>query len=165
MAENRDPQDKLAAANGEKQFALQKVYVKDTSFESPNSPTVFQESWKPQINVDLRTKVNEIGPDVKEVVLSVTLDAKDKDRTAFLVEVHQAGLFLIKGFSEKELGPLLGSYCPNLLFPFVRETVADMVMRGGFSQFLMQPVNFDEIYALHVQQTRQRDAATGGGNG
>lgn len=137
-----------------RQFALQKIYLKDTSFEAPNSPAVFQENWQPQVNLNLATAARDAGEDLKEVVLTVTVEAKDKDRTAFLIEVQQAGLFVTKGFSQQELGPLLGAYCPNILFPYARETVSDLVTRGGFPQLLLQPVNFDELYTRHVQQQK-----------
>lgn len=142
-----------------KQFALQKIYLKDTSFEAPNSPAVFQENWQPQVNLNLATAARDAGEDFKEVVLTVTVEAKDKDRTAFLIEVQQAGLFVTKGFSPQELGPLLGAYCPNILFPYARETVSDLVTRGGFPQLLLQPVNFDELYTRHVQQQKTGAAA------
>ncbi len=142
-----------------KQFALQKIYLKDTSFEAPNSPAVFQENWQPQVNLNLATAARDAGENFKEVVLTVTVEAKDKDRTAFLIEVQQAGLFVTKGFSPQELGPLLGAYCPNILFPYARETVSDLVTRGGFPQLLLQPVNFDELYTRHVQQQKTGAAA------
>jgi len=137
-----------------RQFALQKIYLKDTSFEAPHSPAIFQENWQPQINLNLATAARDAGDNLKEVVLTITVEAKDKDRTAFLIEVQQAGLFVTKGFSPQELGPLLGAYCPNILFPYARETVSDLVTRGGFPQLLLQPVNFDELYTRHVQQQK-----------
>jgi preprotein translocase subunit SecB len=145
MAENEQPQS-------ERQFGVQRIYVKDLSFESPNAPNVFRGDWQPQHQLNLNTKVNRFGDEGYEVVISVTVTTKMGDQTAFIVEVHQAGLFAVKGFSEQELGPLLGAYCPNLLFPYAREAVSDLVTKGGFPQLVLQPVNFDALFAQHQQQ-------------
>ena len=109
--------------NPERQFAVQRTYIKDLSFESPNAPEVFRGEWKPQNELNLNTKVNRLDEQTFEVVLSVTVTTKVGDKTAFVVEVHQAGIFTLGGFSEEELGPMLGAYCPNLLFPYAREVV------------------------------------------
>lgn len=139
------------------QFALQKVYLKDVSFETPNSPEIFTEKWEPSVNVELKTNGKGLAPDVHEVVLGITVTAKIGEKAAYLVEVHQAGVFTLSGFSDEEQGPLLGSYCPNLLFPFAREAISDLVLKGGFPQMLLQPVNFDAIYQDHL--TEQNDNA------
>ena len=133
----------------QKQVLIQKLYMKDASFEAPNTPQVYSEEWKPKIDLNLQTKNTVVGEDLCEVVLSVTAEAKLGDKTAFIVEVHQAGVFLIKGFNEDENKQLVGAYCPNLLFAFAREAVTDLVGKGGFPGFLLQPVNFE---ALYVQQ-------------
>lgn len=135
-----------------KQLVLQKIYVKDVSFESPHSPDVFQGEWKPQVKLDLQTRARDIDEATREVLLILNVTVEQGDKKAFLVELQQAGLFTIKGFESEELGRLLGSYCPNILYPFARETIADLVMRGGFPQLLLQPVNFDELYNRHRQQ-------------
>lgn len=150
---DQDSQD-AAAANkpAEQQFALQKIYLKDISFETPNSPEVFTEEWKPEINVELQTAGKPITDEVMEVVLSVTVTAKLGEKTAFLVEVHQAGVFTMVGFSGDELAHMQGSYCPSLLFPYAREAVSDLIGKGGFPQLLLAPVNFDALLAQHQQQ-------------
>ena len=136
------------------QFAMQKIYIKDLSFETPNSPEVFTKEWKPDVNVELDTKGKEIAPDVHEVVLGITVTVKMEDKVAYLAEIHQAGIFTIKGFSGDERNAMLGSYCPNVLFPFAREVVSDLVTKGGFPQLLLAPVNFDAIYQEHVRRAQ-----------
>jgi preprotein translocase subunit SecB len=168
MSENQPNQNQQAKQEGgEKQFALQKIYVKDVSFETPNSPDVFKLKWEPKVNIELNTNGKMIGPDVHEVVLGITLTAKIDEKVAYLCEVHQAGVFTVKGFSEQEMGPMLGSYCPNVLFPFAREVIADLVAKGGFPQMLLAPVNFDAIYMEHLQRQKeeqaQADAESAGG--
>lgn len=144
----------------ERQLVLQKIYVRDASFESPNSPGIFRGEWKPQVKLDLQTRTRDIETDLKEVLLMLTVKVEQEEKTAFLIELQQAGLFTVKGFEGEELGRVLGSYCPNVLYPFAREAVADLVMRGGFPQLLLQPVNFDELYARHVQQQQDGQAAS-----
>lgn len=135
------------------QFSIQKIYTKDLSFETPNSPAIFaQEKWEPEVNVQLNSRAGKMENNMHEVVLTVTVTAKIKGDTAYLVEVQQAGVFQANGFEDAQLGHLLGSFCPNILFPYVRETISDLVARGGFPQMLLQPVNFDALYAQHMQQ-------------
>ncbi|MBI3771147.1 MAG: protein-export chaperone SecB [Gammaproteobacteria bacterium] len=137
-------------------FGIQKVYVKDLSFEAPNTPAIFAEQkWEPEVNVQLNTRVENVGPAVHEVVLTVTVTAKMGDKTAYLAEVQQAGIFQADGFEQSQMGHLLGSFCPGILFPYVREAVSDLVTRGGFPQMLLAPVNFDLIYTQHLQQQQQ----------
>ncbi|MBK1717439.1 protein-export chaperone SecB [Thiocystis violacea] len=147
--------------NSERQFSVQRVYTKDVSFESPNAPEIFRGDWKPRHELNLNTKINQLEEHVYEVVLSVTVTAKVEEKTAFLVEVHQAGIFTEQGFSEAELGPLLGAYCPTLLFPYAREVVSDLVVKGSFPQLVLQHVNFDVLFAQHQQQAAG-PAETGG---
>lgn len=137
----------------ERQFAVQRIYTKDLSFESPNAPEIFRTEWKPENELSLNTKVNRIGDQVYEVVLTVTVNVKVGDKTAFLVEVQQAGIFTLNGFPEQELGPMLGAYCPSLLFPYAREVVSDLVTKGSFPQLVLQHVSFDALFAQHQQQT------------
>lgn len=141
--------------NSERQFSVQRVYTKDVSFESPNAPEIFRGEWKPAHELNLNTKINKLEDNVYEVVLSVTVSAKVGDKTAFIVEVQQAGIFTSLGFPEEELGPLLGAYCPNLLFPYAREVVSDLVVKGSFPQLVLQHVNFDLLFAQHQQQAAQ----------
>ena len=154
---NSEQNDEQAAQN-DKQFALQKIYVKDISFETPNSPGVFTEKWEPSVNIELNTNGKHLSQDVHEVVLGVTITAKVGEKVAYLCEVHQAGIFTLKGFDEKELGPMLGSYCPNVLFPYAREAISDLVTKGGFPQLLLAPVNFDAIYMDHVKKQQAQGA-------
>ncbi|WP_166258006.1 protein-export chaperone SecB [Marinobacter salicampi] len=156
MAEN----DQAAAGSenqNQPQFALQRIYVKDLSFESPNSPAVFQEKWKPQVNLDLNTSNTKISDNQYEVVLSLTVTSKMEDKVAFIVEIQQAGVFLVKGIEGPQLGQMLGAYCPNILFPYAREAIDSLVNKGSFPALMLAPVNFDAIYqqALKRQQEEQ----------
>ncbi|NOZ52815.1 MAG: protein-export chaperone SecB [Gammaproteobacteria bacterium] len=144
----------------QQQFALQKIYVKDVSFETPKSPAVFTEEWKPDVNIELDTKGKQIAEHVHEVILGITVTVKVGGSIAYLVEIHQAGIFTLKGFPEAELGAMLGSYCPNVLFPYAREVISELVTKGGFPQFLLAPVNFDAIYREHLQKTQQATIKT-----
>ena len=135
-----------------REFALQRVYTKDISFETPNTPAIFQKEWKPDTKVNLNTEMQQLTDGVYEVVLTVTVTTTIGEETAYLAEVKQAGIFTITGFNEQELGPLIGAFCPNQLFPFVREVLSDLVMKGSFPQMVLQPVNFDALYAQHQQE-------------
>jgi len=144
------------------QFALQRIYVKDLSFEAPNAPKVFLAEWKPEVSVDLSTQASKLEDGKNyEVVLAVTVTVKNADQVAFIAEVKQAGIFLVDGVPEAQVGQLLGAYCPNLLFPYARETVSDVVSRGSFPQMLLAPVNFDAVFAesLRQRQASQQGAA------
>ena len=145
MAESTTPEQ-----NGP-QFILQRIYTKDISFETPNSPAIFTEKWEPAINVDLNSANAPLQEGLFEVVLSVTVTAKVGEKTAYLAEVKQAGIFVISGFNEQEMGGMLNSYCPNMLFPFAREVISDLVNKGSFPQMLLSPINFDALYAQHLQ--------------
>jgi preprotein translocase subunit SecB len=128
------------------QLALQGVYLKDCSFEAPQGPRGNGE-WNPQISLDLNTSVQPIGTDVREVVLTVTVSAKQADQTLFLVEVKQAGAFTMQNLSPDEYKRAIGSVCPTVLFPYARAVVSQLVSQGGFPQLLLPPVNFDALYA------------------
>ena len=134
------------------EFAIQRVYTKDVSFETPNSPAVFQLDWKPEIKLDLDTRSAKLGDDTYEVILSVTVTASVEGQTAFLAEVQQAGIFTIGNLPEAQLAHAIGAFCPTTLFPYARETVASLVNRGSFPQFNLSPVNFEALYASYVQQ-------------
>ncbi len=151
----------------EKQITIQKIYIKDFSFESPNSPSVFTSGdWSPKTNLNLRSSHHQGENDQSEVVLTITVEAKHEDKTLFLIELHQAGLFQISGYEEQEFGVVVGSFCPNILFPYAREAISGLISRGGFPEFLLQPINFDALYA-QSQQQRQTEAgsAVSSGNG
>jgi preprotein translocase subunit SecB len=135
-----------AADAGASTLSLQGVYLKDCSFEAPQGPRVNGE-WNPQIALDLNTNAQPIAGDLREVVLTVTVSAKQGELTLFLVEVKQAGAFLMQNLSPDELKRAIGSVCPNVLFPFARAAVAQLVSQGGFPQLLLPPVNFEALYA------------------
>jgi preprotein translocase subunit SecB len=140
------------------QLVVQKIYVKDVSFEVPNAPHVFQEigsEEQPQVQLNLAQKATTMGNDLYEVVLSLTLTCTVGQRTAYLAEVQQAGLFGIAGFADSDRENIVGSYCPNLLFPYARQLISALVLEGGFPPFLLQPINFDALYA---EQQRRRQA-------
>ncbi|MBL4661643.1 MAG: protein-export chaperone SecB [Alcanivoracaceae bacterium] len=137
-------------------MSLQKIYVKDVSFETPNAPDIFNEQGQPEIKMNLNQKVKKITDDIYEVVLAITVTCKINEKTAYLAEVHQTGIFSLKNFDEGILHQTLGSYCPGVLFPYARQTVSDMVMNGGFQPLLLQPVNFDQLYAQQMQQAQQQ---------
>ncbi len=134
------------------QFAIQRVYTKDVSFETPNSPAIFQVEWKPEVKLDLDTRSNKIAEDTFEVVLALTVTVTVEDKTAFLAEVQQAGIFTIGNMPEAQLAHMIGAYCPNTLFPYARETVANLVNRGSFPQLNLSPVNFDALFTSYMQQ-------------
>jgi len=149
-------------ASAEKRLSIVKIYLKDFSFESPQSPAVFRaEDWAPKTNLNLRSQHTPVEGDFHEVILTITIEAKDKDeeKTLFLVELHQAGLFDISGYSQDEFGVLVGSFCPNILFPYARESIASVIQKGGFPEFVLQPINFDALYMQGLQQQQ----ATGEG--
>lgn len=139
----------------ERMFSIQRVYTKDVSFESPNSPQVFLEDTQPEIKLNLGSTINQLGENNYEVVLAVHVESKHEDKTLFLVEVQQAGIFLIKNFSQKEMGPLLNIGVPNILFPYAREAVTDLVTRGSMPQLIIQPVNFEAMYAQQIASQQQ----------
>lgn len=140
-------------------FAMQRIYTKDISFESPGSPNIFRKQWQPKINVDLNTKSDAIDEQGNfEVVLTITLTAKVEEETAFLVEVQQAGIFMISGLKDDSLRMALGTAAPNILFPYARENIDSLCVKGGFPPIMLAPVNFDALY----QQAMAQAAAEGG---
>lgn len=147
-------------SENEKQFAIQKIYTKDISFETPNAPKIFTQKWEPALDFNLGTHAELIENSVYEISLTITVTVKIADSTAYLVEVNQAGIFTIGGFTEQELGPMLGSFCPNVLFPYAREVVSDLVNKGGFPQLILAPVNFDALYMQHLQQAQSQAPET-----
>lgn len=145
---------------GQPQFAIQRLYLKDLSYEAPSAPHIFQAEGEAAINVDLNTTAQQLAEGVFEVVLSLTVTSKMGEKVAFLVEVQQAGIFFISGFNEVDLKGMLHSYCPNILFPYAREVVSDVVSKGSFPQLLLAPINFDAVYAQHLQQqSAEQDTA------
>ena len=160
MADEQQNEAASAAdAPAQQQFALQRVYLKDLSFESPAAPGIFRQEYKPQVNVDLRTQSNNIGENTFEIVITITITAKVAEQTAFLIEVQQAGVFLVSGLEGEELRQILAIYCPNMLFPYARETIDSIATRGTFPALMLAQVNFEALYAQAVQQAQQKAAA------
>lgn len=148
-----------ATSNG--QFAVQKIYTKDISFETPHSPQIFTEEWAPKVNMQLSSEAKSINEELTEVTLSVTLTTELGEKTAYLVEAQVAGIFFIKDFPQKIVERMAATICPNILFPFAREVVCDLVMRGGFPQLLLAPVNFEALYAAQQQKQQEQLKAQG----
>jgi len=153
------------APQDERQLAVHRIYTKDLSYEAPNAPEIFRQEWQPKHELDLNTKTDRLDDETFEVTLSVTATTRIADKTALIVEVQLAGLFGVRGFPKEELPHLLGAYCPNLLFPYVREIVSDLVTKGSFPQLLLQPVNFDALFAQHQQQLAEHARRTEGDSG
>lgn len=150
--------DTAATETNQQQFAIQKIYTKDVSYESPNTPDIFKgNDWQPDINVQIQSRSSSLADNVFEIVLMITVTAKvADDRTAYLAEVQQAGIFTISGFDDENMTYMLGSYCPNILFPYARECISDLVTRGGFPQMVLQPVNFDALLAQQLGKEQQQ---------
>lgn len=145
----------------EKRLSITKIYLKDFSFESPQSPAIFRQGdWKPQTNLNLRSAHHAGEGDHHEVVLTITIEAKESDKTCFLIELQQAGLFEIAGYEGEELQAIVGSFCPNILFPYARESIASLIQKGGFPEFVLQPINFDALYMQSKQQQAEAAATT-----
>ncbi len=143
------------------QFSLQRIYIKDISFESPKSPDVFLKQWKPSVNLEINTRNSPIGEDNFEVVLSLTVTTKDEEeQVIYLAEVQQAGIFIVKGMEDEAKAQTLGSFCPSVLFPYARETIDSIVTRGSFPPLMLAPVNFDAIYAQAQKARQEQQNAT-----
>jgi len=144
----------------EQKITIQKIYLKDFSFESPQTPQVFTEGkWNPKTNLNLRSTHSTGSGDLHEVVLTITVETKHEAKTLFLIELQQAGLFQIAGYNEQEFAAVVGSFCPNLLFPYAREAISGIVSRGGFPELLLQPINFDALYAQTRAEMQNRAEA------
>ena len=134
------------------QFEIQKLFVRDLSFESPQAPVIFTEQWQPSTDVNLSSRFDELGDDHYLIDLKIHITAKQNDKVSFLIEVVQSGIFLIKGFAQEQHDQLLNSYCPTTLFPFAREVISESVTKGGFPPLVLAPVNFDALYAQKLAQ-------------
>ena len=141
-------------------LAVQSVYLKDCSYEAPKGPRI-EGQWSPQISLDINTSTNVVAPDVHEVVLTVTVGAKQGEVTAFLVEVKQAGMFVMRGLNQEDLRRAIGTVCPNVLFPYARVAVSQLVTQGGFPNFVLPPVDFDQLFARGVAQAQAKAAQAG----
>jgi preprotein translocase subunit SecB len=141
------------------QFALQRIYIRDVSFESPQAPAGFRTQWKPKVNLELNSRHTLLEEDLYEVILNVTVTSKgEDDEVMYLVEVQQAGIFMIKGLDEESRLQTLGSFCPNVLFPYARETIDSIVTKGSFPPLMLGPVNFEAIYQqTQAERARQQD--------
>lgn len=161
MTDQTAPQAAGADAAPQAQFTVEKIYVKDVSFEAPNAPHIFNEQGQPQLNMNLNQKVARLNDTLFEVVLGITLTCTLGDKTVYLVEVEQAGIFGLAGFDERTLDMMLGTYCPNVLFPYVRQSISELITTGGFPPFYLQPINFEGLYAEGLR----RRAETAGSQG
>lgn len=139
-------------AENQPQFALQRVYLKDVSFEAPNTPQVFTKEWKPEVKLDLNTGAQKLDDTHYEVSIKVTVTATNEDETAFLVEIVQAGLFVLANIPEDQVRPMLGALCPNILFPYLRENVDSLVIKGGFPALVLAHINFDALFQQRLAQ-------------
>lgn len=140
------------------QFVVQRVYLKDLSYESPLGAKAFMKQWKPEVNQELNTKIEKVADDVYEVVLSLTITAKLEEETAFIVEVHQAGIFSITGIENEQLGQVLNTVCPQILFPYAREVIDGALVKGTFPPLMLPPINFEALYAQNVSQQQAKKA-------
>ena len=144
------------AKQEDQKFEIKKVYVKDISFENPTSPKIFTQKWNPKTDIHIQTENTKLDEDIFEVCMTVTVTATQEEATAFLVEIKQAGIFLVKNFEKGQHSQLLGSYCPTILFPFAREVTADLIAKGGFPQLLLDPVNFESLYRQHQKAIKEQ---------
>jgi preprotein translocase subunit SecB len=157
-------EDKAAQANQEQEqqqpgFGIEKIYIKDLSLEIPHAPQIFIQREAPQVNIELSNAATKLDDGVFEVVITVTVTSKIEDKTVFLVEVAQAGIFQVRNVSEENLEPIVSVACPNILFPYAREAVSDIVTRAGFPPVLLNPINFEALYAQQKQQQANEAAA------
>ncbi len=150
-----------AVTESNPEFNIQRIYTKDVSFETPNSPVIFQKEWEPDVKLDLDTRSNKLDDGLFEVVLSLTVTASLGEEVAFLCEVQQAGIFTIGGIEGNQLAHSIGSYCPNILFPYARQVIAGLVAGGTFPQLNLAPVNFDALFAQYVNSRQDADQAQG----
>ena len=159
MAEEQDQGAAAEEQQAQAQFQLQKLYVKDVSFELPNAPQIFQEDGQVEIKMNLAQRVENLADNVHEVVLTVTVTATLGEKTAYLAEVQQAGIFSIVGLNEQAQHAALNTLCPHTLFPYARRSITDMVADGGFPPLVLQPINFDQIYAQRLQEAQSQASA------
>ncbi len=161
MSEEQNPimtPDDAAAA----QFQIQKLYAKDVSFECPNAPLIFQEAGQADVKMNLAQRVDDLGDNLHEVVLTVTVTATIDEKTAYLAEVAQAGIFMLSGFNEQAAHAVMNTMCPNTLFPYARRAISELVSDGGFPPLTLQPVNFDQLYAQRMQEMAQQQSGESG---
>ena len=146
MAENENEATAASAADASPQFAVQRTYIKDFSFETPMGVKVFTQAFQPKVKMDVNTRGNKVGDNIHEIVLTITITAQVEDETAYLIELQQAGIFAITGFADEQLQHVLGAVCPNFLFPYAREAIDSMAVKGGFPPLSLAPIDFDAIF-------------------
>ncbi len=150
--------EKEKAEQPVKKFEIQRVYLQDASFESPQAPVIFTKEIKPAHNVEINSNNKKIAEDVFEVLLQITVTVKTEDELAYLVEIKHGGIFTISGYEDQEVAHILGSQCPGIIYPFARETICDLAVKGGFPQIHLAPINFDGLYAHHLQEQAKANA-------
>lgn len=146
------------------EFSIQRIYLKDLSFEAPQGAAAFKKQWKPKVNQDLRTQINRLDDDHYDVVLQLTITVKEEEETMYLVEIQQAGIFRVKGFENQQLAAVLNTHCPQIIFPYARETVDSVITKGTFPALMLPPINFDAVFqqALAQAQANQQHKAAEG---
>lgn len=154
------PNGDASATTTNPEFSIQRIYIKDLSVECPSSPQIFRQEWKPDIDLQINVDTEKLEDDYFQVIIKITAVAKNKDKIALLIEVQQAGIFIMKNFSEEQRKQMLGAFCPNILFPYAREIISETASRAGFPPLYLAPVNFDAVFA--EQMRRQQSAAAGG---
>jgi len=159
MTENATPGAALATPNEMSQLVLQQIYLKDCSYEAPNGPRIPAAEWNPKFALNLNTSSSEVAPELREVILTVTVEAKVGDKVAYLVELKQAGLFLVRNCAPDDLKKIIGSVCPSVLFPYARAACSELITQGGFPQFLLPPVNFESLFERSMSQQVAQAAA------
>lgn len=166
MTEEQNQGQAAAQADGagQQQLALQKIYTKDVSFEIPNAPAVFQEQGQAEVKLNLGQRAEELGDNLVEIALTVTVTATIGEKTAYLAEVAQAGIFLVKGFNEQQKHAIVNTFCPNTLFPYARTAITNLVADGGFPPLTLQPMNFEQLYAQRMQQMAAEQGQANGGD-
>ena len=156
MAEENQPSQE-AKTEQEQRFIIHRIYVKDVSFESPTAPAIFTEQWEPKTDLQMNTEASPQGENFYEVKIQLTVTVKSADKTAFLVEVIQAGIFEISGYSQQEMQHILSAYSPSVLFPYAREVISGLVSKGSFPELHLAPINFDALYAQSIEEAKQQD--------
>ena len=139
----------------DQQFLIQRIYIKDVSFESPNTPEIYADEWKPETNLQLNTQPTPLGNNLFEIELQLTITVKSNNTTAFLIEVTQAGVFEITGYVEEQLNFILATHCPTILFPYAREAIASLVSKGSFPEMHLSPINFEALYAQRLAEIEE----------
>jgi preprotein translocase subunit SecB len=160
--QNQGPTAAQSDGAGQQQLALQRIYTKDVSFEIPNAPAVFNEQGQAEVKLNLGQRAEELDGDLAEIVLTVTVTASIGEKTAYLAEVAQGGIFLIKGFNEQQKHAIVNTFCPNTLFPYARAAITNLVADGGFPPLTLQPMNFEQLYAQRMQQMAAEQGQSNG---